>query len=223
MKDVYKCVVCGSYTESPIHCGRRCVLLMRGRDRVRLSKLISFILRHSPESIRIKLSPEGWVRINDLVRGIKEFWVNKELYSWVTEEHVKALATLDPKGRFELRGDFIRARYGHSRGVKVSLRYEEDISSKYLYHGTTIENLKNIMKEGIKPMKRWYVHLTTDPNVACETGERHGGKAAYLVINVDCLRSQGHKVLKASEIIRLTDYVPPVCIEKYLLCNKAIS
>ncbi len=218
MKDVYRCSVCGKYVESPTHCGRRCKLLMSGYQRVRLSKLISFILRHSPESVGIKLSSDGWVRISDLVKGIKEVWVNREAYSWVTEEHVKALAILDPKGRFELRGEYIRATYGHSKGVKVRIGYDEDLSSKYLYHGTTSRNLSSILREGIKPMKRWFVHLTTDPEVACETGRRHGSDAVYILINVECLRSLGHRVFKASEVIRLTDYVPPKCIEKVFRC-----
>ena len=219
MKDVYKCKRCGKYVEEPVHCGTKAELLMSGKDRLALSKLISYILRHNPSAVGLKMGSDGWVRISDLVRGIKEVWVNKERYQWVTGEHVRALAALDPKGRFEVKGDLIRARYGHSKslGLKVVINYEVDTVSRVLYHGTTVAYLPSILKEGIKPMRRQYVHLTTDKGIACETGARHG-KPAVLVIDAECLRNSGITVLKASEVVRLAEYVPAKCIKNYFSC-----
>ena len=219
MRDVYKCRKCGRYVEEPVHCGARAELLMSSRDRLALSKLVSYLLRHDPAGAGLRLGSEGWVSISELVRGIKEVWVNKNRYGWVTEEHIKALALLDPKGRFEVNGGFIRARYGHSRslGFEVVLNYELDSGSRVLYHGTAGRNLQLILREGIKPMRRQYVHLTTDEGVACETGARHG-RAVVLVIDAECLRSSGIDIFKASKVIRLVKYVPTKCIKKYFSC-----
>jgi len=219
MRDVYKCKRCGKYLEEPAHCGTRAEHLMSGKDRLALSKLISYILRHNPSAAGLKVSSNGWVRISDLVRAIKEVWVNKEKYKWVTEEHVRALAALDPKGRFEVKGDLIRARYGHSKrlGLKVTIDYDVDAESKVLYHGTTVTYLPSILKEGIKPMRRQYVHLTTDKDIACETGARHG-KPVVLAVDAECLRKLGITVFKASNVIRLVEYVPSECIKKYFSC-----
>ncbi|WP_367834421.1 RNA 2'-phosphotransferase [Vulcanisaeta sp. JCM 16159] len=124
-----------------------------------------------------------------------------------------AVALLDPKGRFEVRDGMIRARYGHDKSLNVNIKYEIDNEVKTLYHGTTRSALTQIMREGIKPMNRKYVHLVLDPRDAYEVAIRHGDDVVILRINADCLRKDGYQVLIATDRIRLVDYVPPHCIE----------
>ncbi len=210
MKPIYKCRVCGKYVEEPVHCGKPAMLLLDAQRRVMLSKLMSGLLRHFPWEAKISLDNEGWAKIDDLVRGIRYYWRNKEQYQWVTREHVVAVALLDPKGRFEVRGDSIRARYGHS--VSVRIEYEEEVKRGILYHGTRRDNIPSIMREGLKPMKRLWVHLSPTISDAYEVGRRHGGETIVLKISVECLRRKGHKVYRAGRNVYVTDYVPPECI-----------
>jgi len=212
VKSIYKCSVCGCYTESPVHCGKQAKLILDGSKRLALSKLISFILRHNPSSIGLVMDREGWVKIEDLVYGIKNLWINKHLYSWVTREHIIALAQLDYKGRFEVKNGYIRARYGHSRNLQIEISYPTDNTSKILYHGTLRENLKNILSEGIKPMKRKYVHLSVNIEDAYEVAKRHGRDTVILIIDCNCLRKHNIPVYIASSRVRLVKYVPPTCI-----------
>jgi len=216
MKNIYKCSICGNYVEEQFHCNARAQLLIDSKRREMLSKLISGILRHFPWEVGLTLSSEGWVNIDELVSAIKTKWRNKQLYQWVSGEHVIALATLDPKGRFEVSGTRIRARYGHS--IPVKIRYEEDREVKVLYHGTSNINLHSILKTGIKPVKRLWVHLTISANNACNVAQRHGGKPVVLTIDVDCLRRQGLKAYKATNTIYLVKYVPKECIRKFKSC-----
>jgi putative RNA 2'-phosphotransferase len=37
------------------------------KQHVKISKFLSYVLRHKPEAIGLKLDPEGWVRVDDLV------------------------------------------------------------------------------------------------------------------------------------------------------------
>ncbi len=219
MKPIYKCIVCGAYTEEETHCGRPARLLLDGTRRTRLSKLMSFLLRHMPGEAGLSLDKSGWVDIDELVYGIKNVWRNKNLYNWLTREHVVAVVLLDPKGRFEISGEKIRARYGHSRELGLDLSYPEDTSSKILYHGTTIDRLSGILREGIKPVKRQYVHLSTSPEDACNVGRRHGRRPVVLVVSAGCLRQRGLKILYAGEAVRLVDHVPPRCIKEYHECR----
>lgn len=212
MKSIYMCSKCGCYTESPIHCSRQAKLILEGRKRLALSKLISFILRHDPSSVGLILDKEGWVSIKDLVYGIKNKWINKHLYSWVTEEHIIVLAQLDPKGRFEIRDGLIRARYGHSRKLQIEIPYQTDNTSKILYHGTIKDNLKDILNEGLKPMRRRFVHLSVGFEDAYEVARRHGKNMMMLIIDCDCLRKHGIPIYIASNKVRLVNYVPPSCI-----------
>jgi len=215
MRNIYRCGK--RYVESPSECSGEAELLIDSSKRVALSKLMSYILRHSPKDACIELEDGGWVSINELARGIKECWRNKELYQWITPDHIVAVASLDPKGRFEIRNNKIRAVYGHSKNIdpRKLPTYEEDTSVRALYHGTTSKLLLPILEQGIKPKKRHYVHLTTDPLIAEETGSRRG-PPVILEVDADCLRSRGFKVFKASNVIYLVKYVPPECIRRVM-------
>jgi len=222
MRAIYRCRVCGKYVETPRYSGRDAEPLIDGNDRVALSKLVSYILRHNPSSINVKMDREGWVSIDDLVRGIREAWIRRDRYGWVRRDHILAIASLDPRGRFEVRGDAVRARYGHSVGLGIRVRYDEDLEVSTLYHGTPIVNVQRILREGLKPMRRIYVHLSTDVETACDVGRRFRTAAAYLLIDADCLRKSGVKVFKASKKVRVVTHVPPTCIKGFEMCNKYI-
>lgn len=211
MKGIYKCLICGEITEEPTHCGARAKPLLSSSSREKLSRLMSYLLRHNPGIVKLKMDKEGWVNIDELVNAIRSRW-RRGSYSWVAREHILAVAALDPKGRFQVEEDRIRTRYGHNRELKVQIKYEADGATKILYHGTTAESLESIMSQGIKPMSRAYVHLTTDPNDAYEVAARHGAKIVILMIDADCLRKHGYHVLIATLKIRLAKYVPPQCI-----------
>jgi len=209
LKPIYRCRVCGRYVEEPTHCGRECELVLDGRKRVMLSKLVSGLLRHYPWEAGLKLTRDGWVSVEELVRGIRERWRNKELYQWVKPEHIIALALLDPKGRFELRSGMIRARYGHS--IDAEIKYPVVDVDKPLYHGTSKDRVSKILIEGIRSMKRKFVHLTTSIDDARDTGARHG-EPIVLVIDTHCLKKNNISIYKATDKIYLVEYVPPQCI-----------
>ena len=169
-----------------------------------MSKLMAYILRHSPEEFGLRPDVEGFVFLGELVRALRT------VYPDVTEELVRGIVENDPKGRYEIRGEKIRARYGHS--YPVSLNHEEDRESRFLYHGTPRRNLPSILKEGLKPMRRRFVHLSTSRTEALETGRRHGRDVVLLVIDADCLRGKGLKVYRAGKNVRIVERVPPECI-----------
>jgi len=219
-KPIYICNICGVYTEEEIHCGRRTRLFLDSSRRKSLSKLMSFLLRHDPESIGLKMDRSGWVYIDDLVDGIRNRWRNSHLYRWVEKEHVIAIAMLDPKGRFEICGDRIRARYGHSKELDIEIDYLRDVDTKILYHGTAREFIDRISIEGLKPMNRCYVHLSTDMVDACIVGERHSRNPVVLKIDADCVRSHGIDIYIASKNIRLAKHVPRKCIIEILSCRE---
>ncbi len=214
-KPIYKCIVCGEYVEEPVHCGKPAKLLLDPEKRVKLSKLMSALLRHIPWEAGLVLDRAGWVEVDELVRAIRERWRNRDAYQWVTGEHVVAVARLDPKGRFQVSADGrrIRASYGHS--LRVELGYKPlspGEAPPRLYHGTVEESAERIMVEGIKPMRRIAVHLTSRLEDAVETGARHGDKVVVLVVDTECLYRYGIRVYRAGRNVYLAEYVPPDCI-----------
>lgn len=205
IKPIYECQICHIYTEERTHCGKPTTLLLDPSKRISLSKFLSGILRHYPYRIGIKLTDEGYAEIDILVENIAKI----RKFKWVKREHIEAIALLDSKNRFEIKNGYIRARYGHS--INVNIRYLIAKYSGPLYHGTTSEKLKNILTEGLKPMKRNYVHLTTDLEEAYRRATIRKSKPVILVIDGEKL-SKYTSIYKATDKIYLVKYVPPQTI-----------
>jgi putative RNA 2'-phosphotransferase len=176
---------------------------MDDRTRVSLSKKMTFLLRHKEGFT----DSEGWARIEDLVRELRKF------YPWVTKEHVLYVASRDEKGRYEVKGDLIRARYGHT--VKYVRPTLEEVEEEVLFHGTSCEAARKILKEGIKPMRRNFVHLTTSLEEALENARRKGKCTKILVVDGKCLKEKGIKLYKGGKHVRVCEYVPPECVREY--------
>ena len=69
----------------------------------RLSRRMSFLLRHHPEKGPITLDDEGFTPVADLAQ------VLSGPRRQVTEEDVLRVAATDGKGRYQVKGDLIRA------------------------------------------------------------------------------------------------------------------
>lgn len=130
---------------------------------VKLSKYISFILRHHPEAAGIALDDHGWADVDELIAGVSKTHP-------ITREVLEDIVRTDSKQRyaFSRNGKYIRANHGHS--VKVDPEPEETAPPEFLYHGTAEKNIESIFDKGILPMKRIYVHLSGDIETAIEVG-----------------------------------------------------
>ncbi|MEX2689168.1 MAG: RNA 2'-phosphotransferase [Candidatus Njordarchaeum guaymaensis] len=190
---------------------------MDNNRHVRLSKFISLLLRHKPEILSLLIDEDGFVKLRDLVRKIRKI----KGFRWVTESDIINLVKNDEKGRFELKTInnelYIRAIYGHSAKLQVNIKYEEakpeEVST--LYHGTNSKVLPWILREGLKPMARKFVHLSKDLNDAIITAKRRKGKTVILEIKARDFLAAGGKIWKANERIYLAREIPPEFIRIY--------
>lgn len=134
----------------------------------KLSVFISLVLRHKPDAAGIILDEHGWANVKELLDGIND--TGRKIDMEILEEIVKT----DNKQRYSFNEDktLIRANQGHSIPVDVELKKQEP--PEFLYHGTADRFIKAIMKEGLKPMSRLYVHLSKDIETANKVGKRHG-------------------------------------------------
>src|ERR1035437_4022124 len=120
----------------------------------KISKLISYVLRHKPEKIGLKLNKDGWADVKELMeKSTLKFDFNE----------LKQVVQNDDKGRFQLSDDMcsIRACQGHSTN-QVDVKFKKVVPPVKLYHGTAIQNLESIAKKGLLPGNRHYVHLSKD-------------------------------------------------------------
>ena len=164
-----------------------------------ISKYMSYLLRHDPKDL--KMDEHGFVDFNELLQKIREKFPDAD------ESLIVEIVERSERRRFELRDGKIRALYGHSIPVKLGLK--EDSSVKILYHGTTPEAAKSILREGIKPMKRRWVHLSPTPEIARRVGLRRTSRPAILEIDAERARKDGLKFYKATDEVYLCNYIPP--------------
>ncbi|KAA8673935.1 MAG: RNA 2'-phosphotransferase [Pantoea dispersa] len=167
-----------------------------------ISKFLSYILRHQPEAVGLSLDKDGWAVITDLILCAKQ-----EGYI-LDPDIIQAVITSSDKKRFILSDDglHIRAAQGHST-QQVDIAYQEKTPPDILYHGTATRFISEIREQGLLPMSRQYVHLSTDEVTAIQVGQRHG-KPLVLKIKALTMYEQGFKFFQAENGVWLTSSVP---------------
>lgn len=173
----------------------------------KLSVFLSLILRHKPEAAGIKLDEHGWANVDELLSGINMSGRTIDLFT--LEEIVKS----DQKQRYSFNEDksLIRANQGHSILVDVELK--EQIPPEVLYHGTAQRFVEAIKKDGLKPMRRLYVHLSLDIDTAIKVGKRHGSPVILKTYSGDMHRD-GKKFYMSENGVWLTKAVDCNYIEQ---------
>lgn len=166
----------------------------------RLGRFISGALRHFPDDLGLAMNQHGWVDVDVLVDAMRT------RYKWSNREKLYSIIESDEKGRYEIKGNKIRARYGHS--VDVDLDYDENTLPE-LYYGASREEVDILLEKGIRPVKQRYVHLSTSVDKAREVAKIHTEDPVLLVINAEEARNDGVILLSATENIVLADEIPP--------------
>ena len=180
-------------------------------ERVKLSKKISCLLRHTPQFYNLELDNEGWTSIDKLVDEYNKRHNDKQQ---ITPQHLMEMSSKCNKGRFEIKNDKIRALYGHTLSVKIDKPQAKP--PNFLYHGTSPEYLKSIQKNGLLPRKRQYVHLAKDVDTAVMNGKRKDKAPIILVINAKKAHEDGKNFYIGSEQIWLSDSIPAEYIERII-------
>ncbi|MFZ5756303.1 MAG: RNA 2'-phosphotransferase [Pseudomonadota bacterium] len=167
-----------------------------------VSKFLSYVLRHEPQAIGITLDSEGWADIDALIEGASKSGKS------ITRELIQQVVETSDKKRFTIsdKGERIRAAQGHSTS-SVDVTYPEKVPPEFLYHGTATRFLDSILKEGLKPGDRHYVHLSEDEQTAIVVGQRYGKP---VVLKIEALRMyrQGFKFFQAENSVWLVNFVP---------------
>lgn len=168
----------------------------------KISKFLSYILRHQPEAIGVTLDSDGWVNIDSLIMQANQHGEP------LTRELIEQVVKTSDKKRFTISDDElkIRAAQGHST-KQVEIDHTEQIPPEFLYHGTATRFIDSIKEQGLIAGDRHYVHLSTDEQTAMSVGQRHG-KPVVLKIKTSLMSQQGFKFYLADNGVWLTKTVP---------------
>lgn len=174
----------------------------------KISKTLSYWLRHKPEAGGLTLDAQGWADVERVLAAL-----STAIPGGVSAEQLAAVVAGSEKQRFTLADGRIRANQGHSIEVELDFRPVEPPA--VLYHGTTRERWQRIQASGgLSRMNRHHVHLSPDTETARRVAERHC-KETPLVLRVDAaaMRAGGHSFFIAANGVYLTDAVPLAFLE----------
>ena len=172
----------------------------------KISKYMSMILRHRPETIGITLDEHGWADVDELIEGIA---AKKKFNREILEEIVRT----DKKQRYSFNEDKTRIRANQGHSIPVDLDLEPSEPPEILWHGTAEKYVDSIDRTGLRPGNRMYVHLSPDIETVVTVGQRHGRPIVYKVKSGQMYRD-GFCFYRSANGVWLTHSVPEIYLEK---------
>ena len=184
-------------------CNSEGKFIMRGNERDSLARRLALALRHAPEKFDLEMDINGWIDIKDIIRQFKKS--NERRYHWLRPHHFRAISETDPKGRYEVRGNVIRATYGHSLEIELDLPTDNIPTS--LFYPCSPDEAENLLEVGISPSGRSHVHLSATVRSAAEAGKVHHSRPAILEVDTASMVASGDTVWHAGVTVYLADSV----------------
>jgi putative RNA 2'-phosphotransferase len=169
---------------------------------VRVSKFLSLVLRHQPETVGVVLDEGGWVDVDELIAACA---AKGRRFSRAELDHVVAN---NNKKRFAFSADGRRIRASQGHSVTVELGLPPTPPPAVLYHGTASATVPVILREGLRPMSRQDVHLSAEQETAVRVGARHG-RPVVLEVDAAGLAAAGHEFRVSANGVWLTGAIPP--------------
>lgn len=173
-----------------------------------ISKFLSLVLRHQPETISIQLDQNGWTDVNELIEKANNYGIKFD------KETLKHIVATNSKKRFAFNDtlDKIRASQGHS--IEIELGYTNQKPPTILFHGTADKFVQSILDTGLEKRNRQHVHLSSDLETALKVGQRHGKPFIFKVL-AEQMYNDNFQFYISDNGVWLTDNVPT----KYLKRN----
>ncbi|MGL5745459.1 MAG: RNA 2'-phosphotransferase, partial [Cetobacterium sp.] len=174
------------------------------------------VLRHAPEKIGANLTRAGWLDINELITKFNK--KNGPKYK-IDREFIDTMVAEDDKQRYSFNAEetMIRANQGHSISwIEVDTIVKKRPPAK-LYHGTNEVGYHAIRKSSLKPMKRNFVHLSSDIDTAKTVANRRGLKNEYTIFEINT-----KKAMELGTEFRISENGVWLCKEVHVDALKAI-
>ncbi len=192
-------------------CGQEGRFLLNDRELDHLGRVMTGILRHFPEKYGLQLDEHGWVRLGQIVEAIGR--QHRGYAHWLRIHHLVAIAESDPKGRYEVKDDRIRATYGHT--VTVALDLPTDNIPTKLFFPVTPEESAIVLEVGLKPTDRRMVHLSRTADDARAAGQVRTPEPVILVIDTTAARSAGAVIMQAGKTVFLVEQIAPEFLRRH--------
>ena len=176
---------------------------MDERTIVQASKKLSWLLRHGAHEAGVALDSEGWAEIAAVLSATR---LSRALFD--------AAVAQNNKKRFEVEGSRVRACQGHSAGVVSRDAVESSWTELAeadgtVWHGTSLEVIEVIAREGLSPVSRTHVHLAQHTN---STVGKRANVDVLLGVSIAAMRAAGEPLWTSPHGVILARRVPPGAI-----------
>ena len=183
-------------------CNSEGKFVMSTRERDSMARKLALVLRHAPEKFQLEMDINGWIDVRDIVRRFKD---GRRRQHWLRPHHLSAISETDTKGRYEVRGNMMRATYGHT--VEIELDLPSSNIPDSLYYPCDPAEVENILEIGISPGDRSHVHLSATIRSAAEAGRFHHSDPAIIEVDTARMYASGETIWHAGVTVYLTDNV----------------
>jgi len=184
-------------------CGESGRFLMNEQELERIGRTMAGALRHFPENFGLTMDDQGFVGLSDFVSALRR---HNRRFHWVRPHHIIAIIETDPKGRYQISNDLIRATYGHS--IDLDLRLPTNNVPELLFYPTTPEEADILLETGLKPSDRKMVHLSKTYEDAMSAGLVRTEEPVILAIDTKGAREAGYEIQEAGKTVYLVQEVP---------------
>jgi len=190
-------------------CGEPGKFLMSEQELEQLGRTLAGVLRHFPERFGLDMDEQGFVNLRDFISAMRD---SNRRYHWLRPHHVVAIIETDPKGRYQISNDLMRATYGHS--LELDLKLPTDNIPDFLYYPTTPEETDIILETGLHPSDRKMVHLSKTYQDAFNAGKVRVEAPVILEIDATAAIEAGNVISQAGKTVFLTYEIPPEFLSK---------
>ena len=154
------------------------------------------------------MDEEGWVSIEQLLTALN----TEGRFGYITQNDLAVMIDKSEKKRHEIKAGKIRALYGHS--IPMHIVKDKKIPPDKLYHGTARRFIESIKKNGILPMSRQYVYLSTDIDTAKKVELRRDDSPCMLEIDSKRAYEDGVVFYHGNEKVWLADIITTCYIKE---------
>jgi putative RNA 2'-phosphotransferase len=172
---------------------------------IKISKFLSRVLRHEPETIGLSLDKAGWVVVSELL------WACERHGFLISRQELEVVVADNDKQRFSFSEDGLQIRANQGHSVEVALGYQPLQPPEILYHGTIERFLASIREKGLLKGRRHHVHLSPDVATAIKVGARRG-KPVILMVKSGQMYRDGYIFYQSANGVWLTEHVPAAYI-----------
>ena len=189
----------------------------------RISRFMSWLLRHGLDERKIHYDNEGYILLDDLMKQPEMKNLSFGTIQFIVNDNKKK--------RFTLKTDntddniyYIRANQGHSKGIGENIDDDSALTKIIVplptcVHGTNKQAWEIIKVAGLSPMGRKHIHLASglinDSNVI--SGMRHSADV-IIYIDMDSAMKRGKTFyLSSNGVILTSDHLEPELFSKVSL------